>query len=149
MKIKLIIILLTLSINSFAFGKDYLPFKKENIEKIYKLENGNLIFIEQYERGDRVWEKDFSSNKYNNISHVWNFIALAKNCEGIKQSNIYFAHNLEYYVGGGANHENPQIRIFDLYDPSPWRNTDLGIVPNMKHTKQWCNFYKEIKIMNY
>ena len=37
-----------------------------------------------------------------------------------------------------------QIRIFDLYDPSPWRDSDLGITPNMEYAKEWCTFYEPI-----
>ena len=72
---------------------------------------------------------------------VWNFIGLAKYCDGIKEKNIYFANNLEYYLGGGTNIDNPQIRIFSLNDPSPWRDSDLGIVPSMKWAKEYCEFY--------
>ena len=121
------------------------PFNKKNLESTYKLNNGNIIYIEQYERGDRIWEKNISTGKINNISYVWNFIALAQKCESINEENIYFAVNLEYYLGGGNNLDNPQIRIFSLHDPSPWRDSDLGIVPNMEWTKQWCVFYNPIK----
>ena len=126
-------------------NENNLPFDKSNLEKTYQLDNGNIIYIEQYERGERIWEKDISTGKINNISFVWNFIALAKSCEGIKEENIYFATNLEYYLGGGTNIDNAQIRIFSLHDPSPWRDSDLGIVPNMESTKQWCIFYNYIK----
>ncbi len=81
------------------------------------------------------------TKKFNNISFVWNFISLAKRCEGIKEQNIYFANNLEYYLGGGSKVDNPQIRIFSLNDSSPWRDSDLGIVPNMDWAKQYCEFY--------
>ena len=122
-----------------------LPFSKENLQATYKLNNGNIVYIEQYERGDRIWEKDISTGKIHKVSFVWNFIALAQNCESIKEENIYFAVNLEYYLGGGNNLDNPQIRIFSLHDPSPWRDSDLGIVPNMEWTEQWCVFYNQIK----
>ena len=135
-------VFLLLSIPMVVLGNENnLPFDKSHLEKTYQLENGNIIYIEQYERGDRIWEKDISTGKINNISSVWNFIALAKSCEGIKEENIYFATNLEYYLGGGSNIDNAQIRIFSLHDPSPWRDSDLGIVPNMEWTKQWCVFY--------
>ena len=127
----------------FGSEKEF-PFNQKNIEKVYQLENGNKIYIEQYERGDRIWEENIVNNKITNISFVWNFIALAKECEGVKEKNIFFANNLEYYLGGGTNIDNPQIRIFSLYDPSPWRDSDLGIVPNMKWTKSSCLFYKEL-----
>ena len=138
----LLYIFLLLFIPMVVLGNENkLPFDKSQLEKTYQLDNGNIIYIEQYERGDRIWEKDISTGKINNISSVWNFIALAKSCEGIKEENIYFATNLEYYLGGGNNIDNAQIRIFSLHDPSPWRDSDLGIVPNMEWTKQWCVFY--------
>ena len=55
-----------------------LPFNLDNIQSIYKLNNGNKIYIEQYERGDRIWEEDILSKKINNISFVWSFISLAE-----------------------------------------------------------------------
>ena len=121
-----------------------LPFNLDNVQSIYKLNNGNTIYIEQYERGDRIWEQDILSKKINNISFVWSFISLAENCKGIENENIYFATNLEYYLGGGTNIDNPQIRIFSLYDPSPWRDSDLGIVPNIEWVNSFCNFYNPI-----
>ena len=138
-------VLLLLSIPMVVLGNENnLPFDKSQLEKTYQLDNGNIIYIEQYERGDRIWEKDISTGKINNISFVWNFIALAKWCEGVEEEDIYFATNLEYYLGGGSNIDNAQIRIFSLHDPSPWRDSDLGIVPNMEWTKSQCVFYDEI-----
>ena len=42
-----------------------LPHKDANIERIYKLDNENFIYIEQYERGDIIWEYDAMANKFN------------------------------------------------------------------------------------
>ena len=122
-----------------------LPFNLDNVQSIYKLNNGNKIYIEQYERGDRIWEEDIISNKINNISFVWSFLSLAENCEGIENENIYFAANLEYYLGGGTKIDNPQIRIFSLQEPKPWRDSDLGIVYSMDSVKDICTFYKDLK----
>ena len=135
-----VILIIALPFIVFGTAKEF-PFNQKNIEKVYQLENGNRIYIEQYERGDRIWEENILTDKINNISFVWNFIALAKDCEGVKEKNIFFANNLEYYLGGGTNIDNPQIRIFSLYDPSPWRDSDLAIVPNMEWAKTFCNFY--------
>ena len=121
-----------------------IPFNESSIKKSYKLTNGDIIFIEQYERGNRIWKKDMKTKTYNQVAFIWNFISLAKNCEGINEKDIYFAQNLEYWLGGGAKIDDPQIRIFSLKDPSPWRDSDLGIVPNMNWAKQQCSFYKEI-----
>ena len=142
----LIYLFLLLIYPNIIFGYDKkLPFKLDNIQSIYKLNNGNKIYIEQYERGDRIWEEDILSKKINNISFVWSFISLAENCEGIENENIYFAVNLEYYLGGGTKIDNPQIRIFALNEPKPWRDSDLGIVYNMDSVKDICTFYKDLK----
>ena len=127
----------------FAYDKK-LPFKLDNIQSIYKLNNGNKIYIEQYERGDRIWERDISSDNINNISFVWSFISLAETCEGIENENIYFAANLEYYLGGGTKIDNPQIRIFSLREPKPWRNSDLAIIYSMDSVKDICVFYPDL-----
>ena len=124
----------------FAHDKK-LPFDLDNVQSIYQLNNGNKIYIEQYE-GDRIWEKDISSNKINNIS-LYEF--LAENCEGIEIEDIFFAANLEYYLGGGTKIDNPQIRIFSLQEPKPWRDSDLGIVYSMDSVKDICTFYKDLK----
>ena len=121
-----------------------LPFNLDNVQSIYKLNNGNTIYIEQYERGDRIWEQDILSKKINNISFVWSFISLAENCEGIENENIYFAVNLEYYLGGGTKIDNPQIRIFSLREPKPWRNSDLAIIYSMDSVKDICVFYPDL-----
>ena len=118
-----------------------LPFDQSNLQSSYTLDDGSKIYIEQFERGDRIWEYNSEDKSFKELTFVWNFIALAKNCEGINEMNIYFAQNLEYYLGGGTNIENPQIRIFSLNDPTPWRDSDLGIVPNINWAKQFCEFY--------
>ena len=56
--------------------------------------------------------------------------------------NIYFANILEYWFGGGTIIDDPEIRIFDLYDESPWRDTDLGITPSMNYAEEFCTFYR-------
>ena len=139
-------LLLFLIYPTIIFANDKkLPFNFDNIQSIYKLNNGNKVYIEQFERGDRIWEEDLLSNKINNISFVWSFISLAENCKGIESENIYFATNLEYYLGGGTKIDNPQIRIFSLHELKPWRNTDLGIINSMDSIKDICTFYKDLK----
>ena len=119
-----------------------LPHKDANIERIYKLDNENFIYIEQYERGDIIWEYDAKANKFNEISKVWNFIDLASKCEMIQGQNIYFATTLEYWFAGGTNIDYPEIRIFDLYERRPWRDTDIGITPDMAYANEWCTIIK-------
>tara|TARA_B100000989_G_scaffold235226_1_gene182069 strand:- start:6 stop:461 length:456 start_codon:yes stop_codon:yes gene_type:complete len=118
-----------------------LPFKKSNLQSSYILDDGDIIHIEKFERGDRIWKYDLKNQTFKKLTFVWNFITLAKYCEGISEKDIYFAVNLEYYLGGGTIIDNPQIRIFSLDDSSPWRDSDLGIVPNIDWAKQFCEFY--------
>jgi len=135
---------LLLVINTLNADDVKIPFKKENIKAIYKINNGNLIYIQSFERGDRIWELKKNSKELIEISIVFNFIALAEKCEFIKKDNIYFAQNREYWFGGGAVIDNAQIRIFELYDKAPWRDSDLGITPDIEYAKQWCKFYKKL-----
>ena len=137
-------LLLFLIINTLNADDVKIPFKKENIKAIYKINNGNLIYIQSFERGDRIWELKKNSKELIEISIVFNFIALAEKCEFIKKDNIYFAQNREYWFGGGAVIDNAQIRIFELYDKTPWRDSDLGITPDIEYAKQWCKFYKKL-----
>ena len=137
-------LLLFLIINTLNADDVKIPFKKENIKAIYKINNGNLIYIQSFERGDRIWELEKNSKELIEISIVFNFIALAEKCDFIKKDNIYFAQNREYWFGGGAVIDNAQIRIFELYDKAPWRDSDLGITPDIEYAKQWCKFYKKL-----
>jgi len=129
--------------------KTKFPWKEFHIEKIYLLDNGKIIYIEQHDRGSRIWEKNEDTNELKEISGLWNFIELARTCESIKERDIYFGINLEYYLMGGTNIDHPTIRIFNLYDTSPWNDSDLDIVPNMEHAKAWCSFYEPLYSKNY
>ena len=51
-----------------------LPYKDAEIEKIYKLDDGKFIYIEQWGRGDVIWEYDPEKDKFREISKVWAFI---------------------------------------------------------------------------
>ena len=142
MRLFISFILFFLILNNTLIADDFkIPFKKENLKAIYKIDNGNWIYIQSFERGNRIWERKKNSKDIKEISIVYNFIAIAEECEFIKQSNIYFAQNREYWFGGGAIIDNAQIRIFELYDETPWRDSDLGIVPNIDWAKQFCEFY--------
>ena len=145
MKVIICFILFFLILNNSLIADDFkIPFKKENLKAIYKIDNGNWIYIQSFERGDRIWERKKNSKDIKEISIVYNFIAIAEECEFIKQNNIYFAQNREYWFGGGAIIDNAQIRIFELYDETPWRDSDLGITPDMEYAKEWCIFYEKI-----
>ena len=116
---------------------------KENFHNIksFKIEENKFIYIAQGDFYQFIFEYDRIANTIKQISIVWNFIALAKECEGIDQKNIYFAQNKEYYLMGGWN-ENPDIRIFDLYNPQPWHDNYLEIVPSMNYVGNFCKFYE-------
>ena len=149
------IIVIFLLISNYAYSKDrefyknLLPFENSRIKTIYQLDNKNIIYISRFERGDIIWEKKYGSKSINEISFVMNFIAIAKWCEGINEKNIYFAQNREYWLGGGAIIDYAQIRVFNIYDSSPWRDSDLGIVDNMKSAEDSCEFYDPIFYDNW
>ncbi len=94
-KIKLITFVLfffILTKSSFAILEiTKLPYKDAEIEKIYKLDDGKFIYIEQWGRGDVIWEYDPEKDKFREISKVWAFIDLASKCEMVDGYNIYFA----------------------------------------------------------
>ena len=116
---------------------------KENFHNIksFKIEENKFIYVTQGDFNQFIFEYDRKANTIKEISIIWNFIALAKECEGIDQKNIYFAQNKEYYLMGGWN-ENPDIRIFDLYNPQPWHDNYLEIVPSMNYVGNFCKFYE-------
>ena len=144
MKFFLFIFILLLNSSHLSAQQTKYPHSPFRIQAIYQLDDGNKIYIEQYERGNVIWQQDSKTGKFTELAKIWNYIALAKSCESIHEKNIYFATNLEYYLMGGVVYE-PTIRIFDLNNKHPWRDTDLGIVPDMEWAKKWCEFYKPLK----
>ena len=106
-----IFLFLLIPITLFAQQTKY-PYYPFHIQAIYQLDDGNKIYIEQYEHGDIIWKQDSKTGKFTKLAKVWSFIALAKSCERIDKKNIYFATNKEYYLGGGIV-EDPTIRIFN------------------------------------
>ncbi len=151
--IRILIVLLLISNYAYSkdpeFYKNLLPFEDSHIKAIYQLDNKNIIYISRFERGDIILEKKYDSAKVQEISFVMNFIAIAKCCEGINENNIYFAQIREYWLGGGAIIDYAQIRVFSIYDRSPWRDSDLGIVDNMDRAEDWCEFYNPIFYDNW
>ena len=115
---------------------------KENFHNIksFKIEENKFIYVAQGDFNQFIFEFDRKANTIKQISIVWNFLALAKECDGIDQKNIYFAQNKEYYLMGGWN-EDPDIRIFDLYNPRPWHDNYLEIVTSMNYVGNFCKFY--------
>ena len=60
-----LLIFLFLTQSSYAILKvTKLPYKDAQIERIYKLDNGKYIFIEQWGRGDIIWEYDPLKDKF-------------------------------------------------------------------------------------
>ena len=114
----------------------------DNFESLLRqeIEENKFIYVAQSDFHQFIFEYDRTSNTIKQISIVWNFIALAKECEGIDEKNIYFAQNKEYYLMGGWN-EDPTIRIFNLYNPQPGHSNYLDIVPSMTWANGWCKFY--------
>jgi len=55
----------------------------------------------------------------------------------------------EYWLGGGAIIDYAQIRVFSIYNRSPWRDSDLGIVDNIERAESWCEFYDPIFYDNW
>ena len=108
--------------------------------KSFKIEENKFIYVAQGDFNQFIFKFDRTANTIKLISSVWNFIALAKECEGIDEKNIYFAQNKEYYLMGGWN-EDPTIRIFNLYNPQPGHSNYLDIVPSMTWANTWCKFY--------
>ncbi len=60
---------------------------------------------------------------------------------GIPAGAASFSSGLSAIIASVVTN-NPEIRIFNLYEPNPWRNTDLGISPDMSYAKEYCDFYK-------
>ena len=103
MKVFINFILFFLILNNTLIADDFkLPFKKENLKAIYKIDDGNWIYIQSFERGDRIWERKKNSKEIIEISIVYNFIAIAEECEFIKQNNIYFAQNEDIFYAASS-----------------------------------------------
>ena len=76
--------------------------------------------------------QSFSSDFYKGGNQNWSITQ-------DDNQNIYFANSLEYWFAGGNNIDYPEIRIFELYEPKPWRDTDIGIAPDMDYAKKYCS----------
>ena len=111
-----LIVLLSLTTNSYAILEvKKKPYDDVEIEKIYKLDNGKFIYIEQFVRGHIIWEYNPETDKFKEISKVWTFIDLASKCEMVEGHNIYFANILEYWFAGGTIIDYPEIRMYNKY----------------------------------
>ena len=86
---------------------------------------------------DEIWICNTSLTNCKVSSRVFSFVALAEECEAIKEKNIYFAQTKDYYFMGGWNEESP-LKIFDL------KSNLLGTSPDIEYAKNFCKFKKEI-----
>ena len=65
MKVFISFILFFLILNNTLIADDFkLPFKKENLKAIYEIDNSNWIYIQSFERGDRIWERKKKFKRY-------------------------------------------------------------------------------------
>ena len=68
MKVIICFILFFLILKNTLIADDFkIPFKKENLKAIYKIDDGNWIYIQSFERGDRIWERKKNSDDINQI----------------------------------------------------------------------------------
>ena len=107
--------------------------------KNYKIEKNIFVYVVQDVTNQHIFEYNTYTNQIRKISTIWNFLELAKYCDGLGE-NIYFAQNKEYYFMGGYN-ENPDIRAFNLYQKNPWHDNYLAIIPDIDYMNDYCEFY--------
>ena len=111
---------------------NYEPIGKTYIikDRIFTVSNNGFL--------DEIYLCKPTAKKCEKIDKVWSFVALAKNCKGIDEENIYFARNKEHFFMGGIN-ENAPLRIYNF------DGEVLGSAPNLDYAKPHCNFYEEQK----
>ena len=106
------------------------------IREKYKIDN-KILAITNNGFLDEIWICNTSLTNCKISAKVFSFVALAEECEAIKEKNIYFAQTKDYYFMGGWNEESP-LKIFDL------KSNLLGISPDIDYAKSFCKFKKEI-----
>ena len=110
---------------------------QSRVKKKYKLDN-NILIVSNNHILDEIWICSSSLKDCKLLSKVFSFVALAEECEAIKEKNIYFAQTKDYYFMGGWNEQSP-LKIFDL------KSNLLGTSPDIDYAKSFCKFKKEIK----
>ena len=131
---KKIIGVVVLSILNFSFA--FAELNQSEVKKKYKINNKTLA-ITNNGFLDEIWICNTSLTNCNMLTRVFSFVALAEECEAIKEKNIYFAQTKDYYFMGGWNEESP-LKIFDL------KSNLLGTSPDIEYAKNFCKFKKEI-----
>ena len=109
---------------------------KSEVREKYKIDN-KILAITNNGFLDEIWICNSSLANCKMSARVFSFVALAEECEAIKEKNIYFAQTKDYYFMGGWNEESP-LKIFDL------KSNLLGISPDIDYAKSFCKFKKEI-----
>ena len=110
------IIFLSLFCVNFALAE----LVQSEVREKYKIDN-KILAITNNGFLDEIWICDTSLTNCKISAKVFSFVALAEECEAIKEKNIYFALTKDYYFMGGWNEESP-LKIFDL------NQTDIGII---------------------
>ena len=126
------IIFLSIFCTSFVLA----DFDQSKVKKKYKIDN-KILAITNNGILDEVWVCNTSLKNCKISAKVFSFVALAEECEAIKEKNIYFAQTKDYYFMGGWN-EQSSLKIFDL------KSNLLGTSPDMEYAKNFCKF-KQIK----
>ena len=106
------------------------------VREKYKIDN-KISAITNNGFLDEIWICDTSLTNCKISAKVFSFVALAEECEAIKEKNIYFAQTKDCYFMGGWNEESP-LKIFDL------KSNLLGTSPDIEYAKNFCKFKKEI-----
>ena len=122
------IIFLSLLFINFALAE----LDQSKVKKKFKIDN-KILAISNNGFLDEVWICNTSLKNCKISAKVFSFVALAEECEAIKESNIYFAQTKDYYFMGGWNEESP-LKIFDL------KSNLLGTSPDIEYAKNFCKF---------
>ena len=118
-------------------GNAFADLNYEPIGKTYVIED-QILTVSNNGVLDEVYICKPTAEKCKQIARHFSFMALAKECEGIEQKNIYFAVNKEHFFMGGIN-ENAPLRIYDF------EGNVYGSAPNLEYAKNHCEFYEESK----
>tara|TARA_B110001450_G_C17338658_1_gene366566 strand:+ start:128 stop:529 length:402 start_codon:yes stop_codon:yes gene_type:complete len=102
------------------------------VREKYKIDN-KILAITNNGFLDEIWICNTSLTNCKMSARVFSFVALAEECEAIKEKNIYFAQTKDYYFMGGWNEQSP-LKIFDL------KSNLLGTSPDIEYAKKFCKF---------
>ena len=105
---------------------------QSEVKEKYKIDH-KILAITNNGFLDEIWICNTSLTNCKISAKVFSFVALAEECEDIKEKNIYFAQTKDYYFMGGWNEESP-LKIFDL------KSNLLGTSPDIEYAKNFCKF---------